>query len=390
MADPTTGLPPQFNGRYPGAPLPVPVPVAPSQFVPRYATSAPGTTSGAIPTFTPASQPAAPLGQPIDTARLNSFTQGAPVASPLQAAAAAATPAAQSTGTSGLPGTGDANSTGVWNVPPLPANMGGVSGPTVGLPPMTGNGAGGVAAGTGAVGAPDTSTWQGYAQQDRTLFDPFGGGGGGMGNVPLSSLPGGGAMHNGQFVDPRDAIAYGYQQQLAYQMASMRNLNAMAGSGGDLGFHARIGALAQAIGVNNFGQAQGQGADSLNQSGAGVAEADTQAAAQENVEATRAASERYAIDAGKETGEVGTELNVPGQPLYGVHPVMGVIQRDANGRATGTSIPFAPLGAATTQPGGGMGTPTLPQYLSAARALNPGRSDDDLKAQYNAKYHKGQ
>jgi hypothetical protein len=366
MADPTTGLPPQFVGRYPGAPLPVPAPVAPSQYLPRFDTNARGTTSGAIPTFTPAvAPPAAPIGQPIDTAALVRATQGAPVQPTVPAAAASTAPTTPATpsvnAVTPLPGTDDPNSTGPVNVPPLPANMGGQVGPAtaaVNLPTLTG-GVGGAAGGTSAAGG---------GGGDPTLWDPFNQSNGG--NVPLSSLPGGGTIVNGHFADPRDAIAYGFQQQLAYQMASMRNLNAMAGNGGDLGFHARAAMLAAAVGQNNFGQVQGQGADSLNQAIAGETEAQTNATAQETVENTRKEAEEYGVD------------NTP-------RPISQHTGYNAYGMPTGSDTLYGTSGAGAVTPVAAPGNgvkPTLENFLTRARAANPGVSDDTLKAYYAKAY----
>jgi hypothetical protein len=363
MADPTQGLPPQFVGRYPGAPIPVAAPPAVSQFVPRYSTSAPGTTSGAVPVYQPApaapAAPAAPIGQPIDTAMLNANTQGAPVVpAPQPTVIGNAAPAANADG----------------SPPPLPPNMTGQNGTTA-MPtgPVPGPSP------AAAPALPPANTWAGFAARDNTLFDPFGNGGGGS---SLANLPGGGSIVNGHFADPRDAIAYGYQQQLAYQQASMANLMRFAGSGSDLGYHARVSALAQAIGLNNFGQMQGMGADALNQSIAGETEAQTNAAASEQVENTRAAAERYATDAGKDVGVVGEVPNVPGMPMMGTHPIYGVRERGADGNYTGRVIPFQQTGAAAAPGSPGGDLPTIDQYVATNRALNPGMTDDQLKQKY--------
>jgi hypothetical protein len=76
------------------------------------------------------------------------------------------------------------------------------------------------------------------------------------------------AVGGGQLIDPSGAIQNGYNQQLAYQQASIANLLAAFRSSD--GLAATKHALAAAVGINNFGQVQGQGADVMNQGIAGI------------------------------------------------------------------------------------------------------------------------
>lgn len=383
MADPTV-LPPQFAGRYPGAPLPVPPPVVPSQFVSRLPTGAPGTTSGAIPAFQPVqlAAPAVPAGMPIDTAALNAATQGAPLqaVTPTAPAPAATTNAVTPVAATPSPTIG---ADGQWNVPPLPLNMqgagdgasGGVALPTDVASTAAGAGAG--AGGTRAMPA------------DPTLFDPFNQQGGASpagGIAPAGGSPGT-AGPGGRLIDPDAAQGRGYDRMLAYQQASINNLLS-AFSRSD-GLAATKHALAAAIGVNDFGQVAGQGANALNQSTAGIIESQQSADATVQAEKIRAQQQQYATDATREVGDVGTEANVPGFPQLGTHPVRGVIVRDTQGRATGASIPFKAVGGAVQGPQG-TEAPTLSQYMSANKLLNPGVTDEELTARYNARFRKGQ
>ncbi|WP_396328495.1 hypothetical protein [Burkholderia anthina] len=123
-------------------------------------------------------------------------------------------------------------------------------------------------AGSAAYDPNADGSWQRYAAtQDHTLFDPFGRGDGTVGSG-MGAMPGGGAMVGGKFVDPRDAIAYGYQQQLAYQRQSIANL--MGAFQRSDGLAATKHALAATIGANNFAGVQGQGVDALNSAIAGI------------------------------------------------------------------------------------------------------------------------
>lgn len=87
---------------------------------------------------------------------------------------------------------------------------------------------------------------------------------GGAPGSPMDGLPGGGKMVNGKFVDPRDALEYGFRLQSQYRDESMAQILRLAGDGGALGFRAKIGALANAFGGNNFGATSVGGANSLN------------------------------------------------------------------------------------------------------------------------------
>lgn len=92
-----------------------------------------------------------------------------------------------------------------------------------------------------------------------------GGGGAASGSKLMANLPGGGAIANGRFVDPRDALEYGFRLQSQYRDDSIRAILDNAGDGSQLGYRARVGALAQAFGANNFGQTSVGGANALNQ-----------------------------------------------------------------------------------------------------------------------------
>lgn len=236
MADVTQGLPPLFAGRYAGAPFPPPQPPAPPPpppvFVPRYSTAAPGTTSGALPTFQPAAPPPAVSAQPIDTAALNAST--GPAITPANAASVPAAPAPTAQATPAAPA-----------FQPLP--------PT-------------------AVG------------------------------TAVASLPAYTAPQNGNFTDPGAAIKTGYRQQLDYQQSALSNIMDAARAGNPNNYSFRLAHLVGAMGNNNFGQVQGQGADALNQSIAGVSSAGINANAQ-----------IYGADQGvaarqAETGERATEF----------------------------------------------------------------------------------
>lgn len=81
-------------------------------------------------------------------------------------------------------------------------------------------------------------------------------------NGVSTMVGGGGGTIGGRFVNPSDAIATGYAQQLAYQQASLSNLlDAFRNSDG---LAATKHALATAVGLNNFGSVQGQGINTVN------------------------------------------------------------------------------------------------------------------------------
>jgi hypothetical protein len=239
-ADPTAGFPNFTNGT--GAPVgfsPAALPAAPAA---------------------PAATPAAALGQtpglpltpaPAATDKARAFVAGLPT---LDAATSNLLNGTPPPANGAQPPIYDRNGNEQVNLPPLP-------------PELAENGGGPASVGLPTDAGPD-------APQAND----------GMWRIPstgpnLSSLPGGGAIANGRFVDPRDAIEYGYQQQLAYQQASMRNLVAMGGNGGAWGYHARMAALAATVGQNNFGQVQGQGVDALNAANAGFGSAQVAAGA---------------------------------------------------------------------------------------------------------------
>jgi hypothetical protein len=77
----------------------------------------------------------------------------------------------------------------------------------------------------------------------------------------------------GGFVDPRAAIAAGYQQQEAYRRQGLSDVMAAARQGDPGNYSFRLSRLVDAIGQNNFGAVQGQGTNSLNAAMAGVTSA---------------------------------------------------------------------------------------------------------------------
>lgn len=127
----------------------------------------------------------------------------------------------------------------------------------------------------------------------------LGGGGGSGGGGVYDNLPGGGKLVGGRFADPRDALEVGFRLQTQYRNESMAEILRQAGNGGDLGFRAKIGALAQAFGGNNFGATSVGGANSLNQAIAHIAGAElganaTLGAAQAHAGATNAQTLEHA------------------------------------------------------------------------------------------------
>lgn len=178
---------------------------------------------------------------------------------------------------------------------------------------------------------------------DNTLLVPGQMGGGGA--PSLASLPGGGRSVNGRFVDPRDAVALGYAMQLQYQQASMQNLLNAAGSGSDLGYHARVAALAGAFGQNNFAAQQTSGVNTINSAlgnigAAGVGAGSALAVAQEGTRRAelnlaqqesefqrtprQIGGETYGVPDGKggtiPLGQVPT-MGLPGAPGQGMQPL---------------------------------------------------------------------
>ena len=176
---------------------------------------------------------------------------------------------------------------------------------------------------------------------------------GGVSNQPY--LPGGGRMIAGRYVDPRDAIAEGCNQQLAYQQASISNLlNAFQHSDG---LAATKHALAQAIGLNNFASVQGQGTNTINSAIGNVAAAGTGAGAamyganlNSLTNATRLGFEEQQaqttpVQIGAEpmgiTSKDGTFIPTMALPTYGMR-----------GQGGAAPTPINPMGARTSLPPG--------------------------------------
>lgn len=93
-------------------------------------------------------------------------------------------------------------------------------------------------------------------------------------HTPLSTQSGALANVGSRgLVDPGAAIDHGYEQQLRYQQAALNNIMNAAGEGDSRNYSYRLAHLVGAMGQNNFGQVQGQGADSLNSATAGIGNA---------------------------------------------------------------------------------------------------------------------
>lgn len=279
MADPNQ-LPPHFVGRYPGAPIPVPLPVAPNVFASRQDFNAHGTTSGAVPVFTPvapapgvvapanaASVPASPgIGlaltpAPAPTQKARDFVNSLPTLAP---PASAAQPAAQ-------PPIYDASGNEQVNLPPLVnGEIPGTAGGAVSLP-------GDVAPNTNAAApvAPqgDENMWRPAQTQPGSNWS--------FASGESAGVPGGAgtgtaaAITGGRLLSPGEAIQRGYDQQQAYQASALQALMNLARQGGSplnasFRFAHLAPAFAAAIGNNNFGGVQAQGADALNSAISGV------------------------------------------------------------------------------------------------------------------------
>lgn len=185
-----------------------------------------------------------------------------------------------------------------------------------------------------------------------------GGGGGGGGGV---------ASPVAQFADPQAALDYGYQLQQRYANWAMGKILENAGSGSELGYRARIDALARAIGQNAFGGESVGGANALNQAIAHIQSAGLSAAAT-----------RYAAD----RGLAGTLAHVGEQAS----------EFDATPKQEGTTIintAFGPMSEPTfgmTQRGGGK-APTAINPERPKPAYKPGvvyKDANGNQATYNA------
>lgn len=190
-------------------------------------------------------------------------------------------------------------------------------------PGVVGSGSDASAFTNGLVGGPTKyATDPGYAAKIAGVYSTFGhlgstpGGGtasgpltasGGNANLPTVSYgtntplqTQAGALRGAGLVDPSSAIDRGYAQQLAYQRASLNNIMNAAGEGDSRNYSFRLAHLVGALGQNNFGQVQGQGADALNTATAGVGNEGLIAGAQAYGQDTQAATARAQIEAGRE------------------------------------------------------------------------------------------
>lgn len=367
-ATPPATLPPHFVGRYPGAPLPAPLPPAPpGQFVPRFDTNAAAYRSvvGSLPVAAavpagPAAPGATSLAAPGQNGMVAMDRAGAPVVVPAPTAApnpsANALNLVNSLPTYQRPAAGDVSPTpGQGN--PLPVAMRGDGGEgSVGLPEGPAPGDNGYPAGIvpqALAGAPDV---------------------GGAGSA------GSGARVAGNLIDPASAIGRGLNQQLAYQKAALANILDAARAGDPRNFSFRLAHLVGAMGSNDFGQVQGQGVNAMNQALGNIASAGEYAAAQ------RYGAEQALYGHLAETGERQYEAatsSIPTGTTVGVDPVthMAVPLTTYSQRAAqvgGMPTPYNP------QPP--IAKPSLEQFLAGARARNPGVSDAELKAYYQKQY----
>lgn len=352
MADPT-----YFVGRYPGAAIPAAPVAPPSQFVPRFDTNAHGLTqaiSGAgavsgvpapkpivtpdavpmmaatgingVPVQVPAIVPAST--GPISTAtaaRQANFLANAPnyVPAPAASAPAGAAPA--------LPPVYNASGNEQVNLPPLPDGMPG----------------------------------------DDSVATPAQVAG-------VSSVSGGGAVSAGsRLVDPSAAIKTGYDQQLAYLHSALQEIMGAARAGSPGNYSFRLGHLVGAMGQNNFGQVQGQGADALNAATAGIQQSENYAGAS-----------RYGADSTL-LGNMNTNATAGDIAANTPHPVSQHTGYNQYGMPTGSDTIYGTPGHGAVTPiatpGNGV-VPTLENFLSRARASNPGMTDEQLTTYYRQKY----
>jgi hypothetical protein len=148
------------------------------------------------------------------------------------------------------------------------------------------------------------------------------------------------------FVDPRSAIATGFQQQEAYRQHGLADIMEAARQGNPDNYSYRLGHLVAALGNNNFGGVQGQGADSLNQSIAGITSAGIGAGA--SMYGSDQASARTAAEIAQQREQLeatpvqagGVGIVPPGGMLPIVVPTFQNRVRDANGHYS-----FTPSGA---------------------------------------------
>ena len=334
MADPN-----YFVGRYPGAPLAVAPPQAPNQYLPRFDTNAHGATvplqGQQVPLVAPgvaAVPAAAPVAAPVQANALMPATGpgGVPVMVPQPGAPIAPTLRAASL-VANLPSYDGPRTNALQPAPTAAASGNG----QVNLPPLIG----------GEIPLPG-----GQPGDESTDFSPQVAAGAGA--VPVGPAGGGGGN---ALVPPGAAIQTGYEQQLNYQRAALQAIMeaARAGSPGNYSF--RLAHLVGAMGNNNFGQVQGQGADALNQANASIQTAGTYA------DATRFGATAQLQGREEEIGEqasqfaqtpreVGNEVtyNAYGMP-QGSHTTFAVPGGMANGRAAAPTI-VTPSATAATRP----------------------------------------
>jgi hypothetical protein len=105
-----------------------------------------------------------------------------------------------------------------------------------------------------------------------------GGGGGGAQSAAAMPAAGGGIPYQGQLIDPRGFFEQMAAAQMRYADTAAQRMLAQAGNGSDLGYSAKLRALASVYLNGLAGVGQG-GANTFNSASAGMANAQTDAAA---------------------------------------------------------------------------------------------------------------